>query len=67
MVDPRLGTGQCRQRYLAIRFRNGLKRLAELQWYFYAAVYMLAAAYTLKRNEHVRIDLISSRLTAADP
>jgi len=36
----------------------------ELQWYFYAAVYMLAAAYTLKRNEHVRIDLISSRLTA---
>ena len=36
----------------------------ELQWYFFAAVYMLAAAYTLKRNEHVRIDLVSSRLTA---
>ncbi|WP_170272498.1 TRAP transporter small permease subunit [Litorivicinus lipolyticus] len=36
----------------------------ELQWYFFAAVYMLGAAYTLKRNEHVRIDLVSSRLTA---
>ena len=36
----------------------------ELQWYFFAAVYMLAAAYTLKRNEHVRIDLVSSRLSA---
>ena len=35
----------------------------ELQWYFFAAVYMLAAAYTLKRNEHVRIDLVSSRLS----
>lgn len=35
----------------------------ELQWYFFAAVYMLAAGYTLKRNEHVRIDLVSSRLT----
>ena len=35
----------------------------ELQWYFFASVYMLAAAYTLKRNEHVRIDLVSSRLS----
>ena len=35
----------------------------ELQWYFFAAVYMLAAGYTLKRNEHVRIDLVSSRLS----
>lgn len=36
----------------------------ELQWYFFASVYMLCAAYTLKRNEHVRIDLVSSRLSA---
>lgn len=36
----------------------------ELQWYFFASVYMLAAGYTLKRNEHVRIDLVSSRLSA---
>ena len=36
----------------------------ELQWYFFAAVYMLGAAYTLKRNEHVRIDLVSQRLSA---
>ncbi|MFZ1470707.1 MAG: TRAP transporter small permease subunit [Paracoccaceae bacterium] len=29
----------------------------ELQWYLYGAVFMLAAAYTLQQNEHVRIDI----------
>ncbi|MFN8891518.1 MAG: TRAP transporter small permease subunit, partial [Alphaproteobacteria bacterium] len=28
----------------------------ELQWYMYAAIVMLGASYTLKRNEHVRVD-----------
>lgn len=31
----------------------------ELQWYLYGAVFLLAAAYTLQRNEHVRIDFVS--------
>jgi TRAP-type mannitol/chloroaromatic compound transport system permease small subunit len=35
----------------------------ELQWYLFAAAVMLGASYTLKRNEHVRVDLIYSRLT----
>jgi len=34
----------------------------ELQWYLFGAVFMLAAAYTLQRNEHIRIDIVSSRL-----
>jgi TRAP-type mannitol/chloroaromatic compound transport system permease small subunit len=29
----------------------------ELQWYLFGAVFMLAAAYTLKNNEHIRIDI----------
>ncbi len=33
----------------------------EAQWYLFGAVFMLAAAYTLSRNEHVRIDVLSSR------
>ncbi len=32
----------------------------ELQWYLFAAAVMLGSAYTLKRNEHVRVDLIYS-------
>jgi TRAP-type mannitol/chloroaromatic compound transport system permease small subunit len=35
----------------------------EVQWYLYGAVFMLAAAYTLLKNEHVRIDLLSSKWT----
>ena len=29
----------------------------EIQWYFFAAVFLLAAGYTLLRNEHVKIDV----------
>ncbi|WP_188581147.1 TRAP transporter small permease subunit [Tistrella bauzanensis] len=35
--------------------------MLELQWYLFATVVMLAAAWTLQRNEHVRIDILSSR------
>lgn len=35
----------------------------ELQWYLFTAVFMLAAAYTLQRNEHIRIDIISNMLS----
>jgi TRAP-type mannitol/chloroaromatic compound transport system permease small subunit len=35
----------------------------ELQWYLFGAVFMLAAAYVLQKNAHVRIDVVSSRLS----
>ncbi len=35
----------------------------ELQWYLNAAVFLLIAAYALKRDEHVRIDVIAGRLS----
>jgi len=34
----------------------------EMQWYLFGAVFMLGAAWTLKRNEHIRIDILASRL-----
>src|SRR3954464_4382264 len=36
----------------------------ELQWYLNAAIFLLAASYTLKLNAHVRIDVIAGRLSA---
>ena len=33
----------------------------DLQWQFFAAVVLLMAAYTLKRDEHVRIDILAPR------
>ncbi len=37
--------------------------LLELQWYLFGATFMLCAAWTWKNNGHVRIDVISSRLS----
>lgn len=30
----------------------------EAQWYLFGAAFLLAAAYTLKQNEHIRIDVV---------
>jgi TRAP-type mannitol/chloroaromatic compound transport system permease small subunit len=35
----------------------------ELQWYLFGAVFMLCASWTLKENEHIRIDIFSNKLT----
>jgi TRAP-type mannitol/chloroaromatic compound transport system permease small subunit len=35
----------------------------EIQWYLFSAVFLLCAGYTLLRNEHVRIDVVTGRLS----
>ena len=35
----------------------------EVQWYLFAASFLIAAGYTLLNGEHVKIDVISSRLS----
>ncbi|MES2245302.1 MAG: TRAP transporter small permease subunit [Pseudomonadota bacterium] len=35
----------------------------EVQWYFFAASFLLAAGYTLLQGEHVKIDVVSSKLS----
>ena len=35
----------------------------EVQWYMFAVIVMFGAAYTLKRNEHVRVDLLYMMLS----
>lgn len=35
----------------------------ELQWYLYSLVFLLGAAYTLKHNAHVRVDVLYGRLS----
>jgi TRAP-type mannitol/chloroaromatic compound transport system permease small subunit len=44
-------------------FSIGSNAWLEIQWYLFAAVFMLGAGYVMLRNEHVRIDFISSRLS----
>jgi TRAP-type mannitol/chloroaromatic compound transport system permease small subunit len=42
-------------------FNTSSNAWLELQWYLYGAAFMLAAAYTLKQNEHIRIDIVYGR------
>lgn len=35
----------------------------EIQWYLFSAIFLLGAGYTLKKNEHVRIDVIAGRFS----
>lgn len=35
----------------------------EIQWYLFSAIFLLASSYTLRRNEHVRIDVIGNRFS----
>lgn len=35
----------------------------ELQWYLFGWAFLVAASYTLQRNEHIRIDIISNALS----
>ncbi|MBL0897421.1 MAG: TRAP transporter small permease subunit [Reyranella sp.] len=35
----------------------------EVQWYMFAVIVMFGASYTLKRNEHVRVDLLYMTLS----
>nr|WP_315466830.1 TRAP transporter small permease subunit [uncultured Undibacterium sp.] len=53
-------TGNALIRY---SFNNSSNGWLEIQWYLFGAVFLLAAPYTLRRNEHVRIDVIAGRFS----
>jgi TRAP-type mannitol/chloroaromatic compound transport system permease small subunit len=38
-------------------FNTSSNAWLELQWYLFGAAFLLAAAYTLRQNEHIRIDI----------
>lgn len=44
-------------------FNYSSNGLLEIQWYLFAAVFILCAPYTLQKNEHVRIDVLTSKLS----
>lgn len=45
-------------------FQMSSNALLEIQWYLFAAVFLLCAGYALLTNVHVRIDFVSSRLSS---
>ena len=50
-----ISAGNAASRYLFSESSNGW---LEIQWYMFAGMVLLGAPYTLKMNEHVRVDLV---------
>ncbi len=61
-----IGAYNATVRYLGDFFSRNLSSNAyiEVQWYLFGAMFMLGAAYTLRHNAHVRVDILYSRLSA---
>lgn len=60
LVAVLICTGNALVRYT---FNTSSNAWLEIQWYFFSAIFLLGASYTLRRNEHVRIDVISGRFS----
>jgi TRAP-type mannitol/chloroaromatic compound transport system permease small subunit len=61
LLSVLVSAGNAAMRYLLSYSTNGL---LEIQWYFFGAAVFLGASYTLKMNEHVRVDILYSHLSA---
>jgi TRAP-type mannitol/chloroaromatic compound transport system permease small subunit len=46
-------------------FDTSSNAFLEIQWYLFAAVFLLAAGYTMLRQEHVKIDVLLHRFSRA--
>lgn len=44
-------------------FNTSSNAFLEVQWYLFAASFLIAAGYTLLNGEHVKIDVVTSRLS----
>jgi TRAP-type mannitol/chloroaromatic compound transport system permease small subunit len=55
-----VSAGNATSRYLFSESSNGW---LEAQWYMFAAMVLLGGPYTLRMNEHVRVDLIYGSLS----
>jgi TRAP-type mannitol/chloroaromatic compound transport system permease small subunit len=49
--------------FMRYAFSYSSNAYLEIQWYLFGAAVMLGASYTLKRNEHVRVDVIYGQLS----
>lgn len=60
LVVVLISAGNATMRFTIDWSSNGL---LEIQWYLFAAIFLLCSPYTLQNNEHVRIDVLSGKLS----
>jgi TRAP-type mannitol/chloroaromatic compound transport system permease small subunit len=60
MISCLISAGNAFSRYA---FGISSNAWLEIQWYMFAGVVLLGASYTLKKNEHVRVDIVYSNVS----
>lgn len=55
-----ISAGNATSRYLISLSSNAW---LEVQWYMFSGMFLLGASYTLKMNEHVRVDLVYANVS----
>jgi TRAP-type mannitol/chloroaromatic compound transport system permease small subunit len=60
LVMVLVSSGNAVSRYL---FNASSNAFLEMQWYLFAAVFLFCSGYAFLHNEHIRIDVISSRFS----
>ncbi len=60
LVMTIISAGNACVRFMFNYSSNGL---LEIQWYLFAAIFLLCSPYTLQKNEHVRIDVLSGKFS----
>ena len=60
LVVALISAGNASYRFI---FNDSSNGLLEVQWYLFAAIFLLCSPYTLQKNEHVRIDVLSGKLS----
>ena len=48
----------CYDVFMRYLFNSGTVALQELEWHLFALIFLLGGAYTLKHDDHVRVDVI---------
>ena len=56
-----ISSGNAVVRYI---FNSSSNAWLEAQWYLFSAVFLLCSGYTLLRDEHIRIDIVTGRFSA---
>ncbi len=60
LVAVLISAANALSRYLLNLTSNGW---LEMQWYLFAAIFLLASGYTLRHNEHIRIDVVAGHFS----
>ncbi|MGH8746132.1 MAG: TRAP transporter small permease subunit, partial [Burkholderiales bacterium] len=55
-----ISSANATSRYVLNKTSNGW---LEMQWYLFAAIFLLCSGYTFLHNEHIRIDVVSQRFS----